>query len=137
MKVYAIIGDSQQFVDESGIGCPEGWVVMQQQRPGPDYIAAADGAWIAKPSMPSAEYPRFVGNQKLDLFTPAEQLAVVTATMQDPAVRLLYDRLLGASFWSYEDPETEKGLAVLVDKGLLTAERKAEIVAQMQPVGAQ
>lgn len=77
--------------------------------------------------------PRFVGNQKLDLFTQAEQLAVVTASMSDPMVKLLYDRLLGAAFWSYEDPETEQGLAVLVDKGLLTPERKAEIVAAMQP----
>lgn len=79
------------------------------------------------------QYPQFIGNQKLDLFTPAEQLKVVTATMQDPVVKLLYDRLLGAAYWSYEDAETELGLALLVDKGLLTPERKAEIVAAMQP----
>jgi hypothetical protein len=34
---------------------------------------------------------------------------------------------------SYEDPETEQGLAVLVEKGLLTPESKEEIVAAMQP----
>lgn len=79
-------------------------------------------------------WPRFVGNQKLDLFTQAEQLAVVTATMTDPVVKLLYDRLLGSAYMTYEDPETEQGLAVLVDKGLLTPERKAEIVAAMQPL---
>ncbi|WP_054074739.1 hypothetical protein [Comamonas testosteroni] len=78
-------------------------------------------------------WPRFVGNQKLDLFTQAEQLGVVTATMQDPVVKLLYDRLLGSAYLSYEDPETEQGLNVLVDKSLLTPERKAEIVATMQP----
>ncbi|MFD2755662.1 hypothetical protein [Comamonas terrae] len=78
-------------------------------------------------------WPRFVGNQKLDLFSPAEQLAVVTATMTDPVVKLLYDRLLGAAYLTYEDPETEQGLALLVEKGLITPERKAEIVAAMQP----
>jgi hypothetical protein len=79
------------------------------------------------------QYPHFVGNQKLDLFTQAEQLAVVTATMSDPMVKLLYDRLLGSAYMTYEDPETEQGLAVLVEKGLLTPERKAAIVTEMQP----
>lgn len=76
-------------------------------------------------------FPRFYGNQKLDLFTQAEQLAVVTATMTDPQVKLMYDRLLGAAFLTYEDPETEHGLQLLVAKELLTPERKAEIVDVM------
>lgn len=45
MKVYAIAGDSQQLIDESGIGCPLGWVVMDGQRPDADSIARADGTW--------------------------------------------------------------------------------------------
>lgn len=79
------------------------------------------------------QYPRFFGNAKLDLFTQAEQLEVVTATMSDPMVKLMYDRLLGAEYLTYEDPETEQGLSLLVSKGLLTAERKSAIVALMQP----
>lgn len=78
-------------------------------------------------------FPVFEGNAKLDLFTQDEQLAVVTATMTDPVVKLMYDRLLGAAFLTYEDPETEQGLRLLVTKELLTQERKAQIVAQMQP----
>lgn len=78
-------------------------------------------------------WPRFYGNEKLDLFTSAEQLSVVEAAMTDSRVKLMYDRLLGAAFLSYEDPETEQGLSVLVEKNLLTPARKAEIVAQMQP----
>lgn len=100
-----------------------------------------DGVWLQVanasvpplPGAPPPAWPCFVGNQKLDLFTRAEQLAVVTATMSDPFVKLMYDRLLGASFFCYEDPETEQGLALLEAKGLLTPERKAEIVAAMQP----
>lgn len=128
MQVFAMPGESLQQV---GGDCPEGWVVMQEQRPEVGSVALADGTWGA--GAQAVMWPRFVGNQKLDLFTPAEQLAVVTATMQDPVVKLLYDRLLGAAYWSYEDAETELGLALLVDKGLLTPERKAEIVAAMQP----
>ena len=83
------------------------------------------------PEPPPPQFPVFVGNAKLDLFTPSEQLAVVTATMADPVVKLMYDRLLGAAFLSYEDPETEQGLQLLVAKELLTPERKAEIVDVM------
>lgn len=79
------------------------------------------------------QFPRFFGNAKLDLFTPAEQLKVVTSTMSDPVVKLMYDRLINAAFWTYEGPETEEGLAMLVSKGLLTPERKSAIVALMQP----
>ena len=79
------------------------------------------------------QFPRFYGNAKLDLFTQAEQLEVVTATTADPIVKLMYDRLLGSSYLTYEDPEIEQGLSLLVSKGLLTEERKAEIVAEMQP----
>lgn len=126
--VYAVVGSGLQQV---GGDCQEGWVEMREQRPDVGSIARADGTW--GPSVQAVVWPRFVGNQKLDLFTPAEQLEVVTATMQDPVVKLLYDRLLGAAYWSYEDAETERGLSLLAEKGLLTPERKAEIVAAMQP----
>ena len=78
-------------------------------------------------------WPKFTGNAKLDLFTKSEQLEVVTATITDPVVKLMYDRLLGAEYLTYEDPETEQCLSLLVSKGLLTAERKSAIVALMQP----
>lgn len=101
------------------------------------------GAWAVElipppepdpePDPPEPQFPRFYGNHKLDLFTLQEQLAVVTATMTDPVVKLMYDRLLGAAYLSYEDPETEQSLSLLVGKGLLTEGRKAEIVAEMQP----
>ena len=79
------------------------------------------------------QFPRYYGNAKLDLFTQAEQLEIVTATMADPMVKLMYDRLLGSAYMTLEDPETEQGLAMLVEKGLLTDERKSAIVSLMQP----
>jgi len=46
-------------------------------------------------------------------------------------MKLWYDRMLAASFITLADPRTEAGLDVLVAAGLLTAERKAEIVGAM------
>jgi len=78
-------------------------------------------------------YPQFTPLELLDLFTEAEQLAVVGATMSVPAVKLWYDRLIAATYVTYEDPRTEGGLQALVDAELLDPGRKSEIVAAMQP----
>lgn len=94
--------------------------------------------WVSEgnapfPSEPAPrKYTKFYGNDKLDLFTKPEQIAVVSAAISDPLVKLMYDRLLGASYLTYEDPEMEGGLQLLVDKMLITSERKAEIVIKMQ-----
>lgn len=90
--------------------------------------------WEAKP-LPLAPvfYPQFTPLELLDLFTEAEQLAVVSATLEIPAVKLWYDRLIAATFVTYEDPRTESGLQALVDAELLTQARKEAIVAAMQP----
>lgn len=42
MQTYAIAGECLQQI---GGDCPEGWVVMQQQRPKAGSIAQADGSW--------------------------------------------------------------------------------------------
>lgn len=78
-------------------------------------------------------YPVFTPLELLELFAEDEQLAIVSATMSNAAVKLWYDKLLAASFITYEDLRVEEGLQALVDNGLLTPERKAEIVAAMQP----
>lgn len=86
-----------------------------------------------EPEPPEPQYPRFYGNAKLDLFTPAEQMAVAEAAATSPVVALTFYRMINATYVSYEDPETEQGLGVLVSAGLLSLDRKTEIVASMQP----
>lgn len=136
MAIYAMPG-AGEYLDTLRAK-PDCYLVMDEPRPDIHYICdvhpdnPAQGVWVLAPE-PSPAFPRFTGNAKLDLFTQAEQLAVVQATMTDAHVKLMYDRLIGAAFWTYEDPETERGLSLLVDKDLLTAERKAEIVTAMQP----
>lgn len=79
------------------------------------------------------QYPRLTALEMLDQFTEAEQLGVVAATMTEPAIKLWYDRLIAATYVTYDDPRTEAGLQALVDAELITPERKADIVAAMQP----
>lgn len=84
---------------------------------------------------PHFSYPRLTALEMLDLFSEEEQLAVVTASLTIPRIKLWYDRLIAATFVTYEDPRTEKGLQSLVDAKLITAERKVEIQAAMRPAG--
>ena len=76
--------------------------------------------------------PRFVPLDFLNLFTEAEQLAVVQAGLANAAVKLWYDKALAATFITRDDPQVEGGLQALVDAGLLTEQRKAAVLAAME-----
>jgi len=66
--------------------------------------------------------------QFINLFTDAEQLAIVTATMKDPRIKLWYDKLLISSSISLADPQISVGLDFLVEDNLITIQRKNEIL---------
>lgn len=94
--------------------------------------------WISEGNTPLPADPlpppppkQFTSLEYLDLFSESEQLAVVTATMAVPQVKLWHDKMLMAGFITSADPRTEGGLAALVAAGLLTEARKAEILAVM------
>ena len=129
---YTSIGNIRATIDGT-----EHFVPDNMDNPHRQMIAEweAEGNTIAPYVEPPAPlvYPQFTALQMLDLFTEAEQLAVVEATMSVPAVKLWYDRMIAATFVTYEDPRTEGGLQALVDAELITAQRKADIVAAMQP----
>jgi len=97
----------------------------------------ADFAGAQPPALPDYEppapkaAPRFSSLEFLALFTDAEQLAVATAAMASAPVKLWYDKMLAASFITLDDSRTEAGLDGLVTAGLLTPERKAQIVEAM------
>ncbi len=82
--------------------------------------------------LPPTPAKQLTSLQFLDLFTEAEQLAIVQAGMANAAVKLWYDRALAAEFITIADPRTEGGLTALVQAGLLTEARKDEIVEAMQ-----
>lgn len=124
MKVFAKPGESLAQV---GGACPEGWVEMTGQRPQVDSVAQANGTWTT----PAPVYPQMSSLDFLRLFDP-ERRAIKQAAMQNVDIGIWYDDTVAAQFVTYSDPRVEQGLAALVDAGLLTAERKAEIVARMQ-----
>ena len=80
---------------------------------------------------PPAPPNQFTSLEYLDLFTEDEQIAVVSATMGVPLVKLWYDKMLAAGYVTIADPRTEAGLTALVQAGLLQAERKSAILSQM------
>ena len=82
---------------------------------------------------PEPQYKtQFTSLEFLDRFTPAEQLTVVQATLQDAQVKLWYDKLLAAEFIDLADPRTEEGIDALIGARLLAAERKAVLMSPEQ-----
>lgn len=87
---------------------------------------------IVEPEPAPTVYRDLTSLEFLELFTDAEQVAVVSATMTSPVVKLWYDKMLATMNITLSDPRTEAGLDALVAAGLLTAERKSEIVEAMK-----
>lgn len=86
-----------------------------------------------EPEMEPQPITRFSSLEFLERFTEAEQLAVVTATMSNPHVKLWYDKLLAAEFVSLDDPRTEAGIDALIAEALIDPARKSEILAPSMP----
>jgi hypothetical protein len=100
-------------------------------------VAEYDGPIYPEPD-PNPPEPPVLGItplQFIDRFTDEEQLAIVSATMTNPVVKLWYDKLLAAQEVVFADPRLSVGLDGLVAAGLITAERKAEILPEAQTSG--
>lgn len=65
MTVYAEAGASLQQI---GGSCPDGWIVMQGERPTPDHVANADGQWAIDyaPRIAARRYEAEVGGITLN-----------------------------------------------------------------------
>lgn len=95
------------------------------------YAAAIDGSYgqIAQYVAPPSQAPKGCTSlQFMDRFTEAEQLAIVSATMAVPQVKLWYDRMIAATEIVYKDTRTLGGLQALVAAGLITQARIDEIL---------
>lgn len=121
---------------------PKGSVPVAPPHIPEGFFAKWEGGWVLHPmpALPGEEEeepastpapPRFLPLEFLNLFTEAEQLAVVQATLSNAAVKLWYDRVLAASYITLDDPRVETGLAALVAAGLLSEERKLAVLAAM------
>lgn len=98
------------------------------------YLAAT--SIFSTPEAPAPAYPRLPVRDFLALFTRQEKLDIKAATRVSDELGLWYDEMLAAQFITVEDPDTLMGLAVMVEAGLITAERSDAIIARMQPAAA-
>lgn len=57
MTVHAEVGSGLQQI---GGNIPEGWVVMQGERPSPDHVAREDGVW----ALPEPDYPAIIADRR-------------------------------------------------------------------------
>jgi hypothetical protein len=109
---------------------------------GRDIFAAASAGqfgpiadFVPTPEAPALPPPTTVTPlQFVERFTDAEQLSIVGATLQNAQVKLWYDKLLAASFVDLADPRLSAGLDSLVAFGLITPERKVEVMSETLPV---
>ncbi len=93
--------------------------------------------WLAAGNEPQpvpvqVVYLRYTGKAKFDLFTPDEQRAIAGAAMTDVDVKLFYDRFTIADYITYADPEMVLGLEFMEERGFLTPERHAAVIAEMK-----
>lgn len=99
-----------------------------------DYFAYKD--WLAEGSIPSpAEvqviFRRYTGKERFDIFTDGEQRAIAVTEMADVDVKLFYDLFTAEDFVTYADPRTVQELRLMEQRGLLTPERRAAVIAEM------
>ena len=66
-----------------------------------------------------------------DLFTINEQLSIREAQLVDMEVGLVYDMMLSAQSIDISDPRTVQGMDLLVSKGLITNERRDEVLQEV------
>lgn len=66
--------------------------------------------------------------QFFERFTDDEQLAIVTATMTMPDVKLWYDKLMAGRTVSLSEPRLAAALDNLVAKGIVTPARALEVL---------
>lgn len=107
-----------------------------------DITSQPDPFTMSWPTIPTAptfadedpnEYPVFIGNAKFEIFTDEERASILSEAQTNTHVMLLVNRMAGAAYISYADPEMALGLNLLVQFGLLTQERKDAIVQVMLP----
>jgi hypothetical protein len=115
-------------------GTPDGYEAVPSAEAGPGWTYE-NGAFVPPDVVPEPVPPQrqFSFLEFMDLFTADEQLVLVEASMTLPAIKLWYDKALGAQFIDLDDPRTEPGLQKLVDENLISPQRKASVMAGQGP----
>ena len=111
MQVFAKPGESLQQV---GGECPEGWVVMQEQRPEVGFVALADGSWAEPPQPVPASCTRRQGLRALLDFGIKRadieaQIAAIENEIEREEAQIDYE----AGVWERANPRLQQMWAAL------------------------
>ncbi len=131
-----IVEDRNPIKDDDGEiigwGPNKLWVFEDIEQPTPEEIAAkwaepaVQAAYAASIKPPAKT--KFSVLDFRDRFTVDEQLAIRAAQMTDMEVGLVYDAFQAAQFIDVNDPRVAAGIDLYIDKGLLEAGRKFELL---------
>lgn len=111
MRTYAIVGECLQQI---GGECPEGWVVMQQQRPKEGSIAQADGSWAVPLQMVPASCTRRQGLLALLVFGfKRADIEAEIAAIEDEIEREEVEIEYQANVWEHANPRLQQMWAAL------------------------
>lgn len=91
--IYAEVGSS---FAQSGGTCPDGWIVMQGERPTPEHVAQGDGSW----SLPGPDYPAIIADRRWQ----AEVAGITVNGMQVDTGRDSQALITGAALQATIDP---------------------------------
>lgn len=150
-KIFSLLDGNGKFIDtclmQESPREPGKYIGPENSIEGEPSVPAVEGKdrcwvggdWIYVDIEKKEEQPatpiiktQFTSLEFLDRFTQAEQLAVVASTMNTPAIKLWYDRLLAASFIDLEDPRTEAGINALIAAELIAPSRKIALMLPEQ-----
>lgn len=111
MQVFAMPGESLQQV---GGDCPEGWMVMQEQRPDGGFVALADGSWAEPPQPVPASCTRRQGLLALLAFgfkraDIEAQIAAIADETEREEAQIEYE----ANVWERANPRLQQMWAAL------------------------
>lgn len=113
---------------------PAAWM-QRAGKAAPDYAEGESAIWNGidwnivgtHSSPPSPEVMSALAF--IEKFTIDEQLAVTTAAMQSPELRLWYDKLMAANEVVLDDARLLVGMRTLVEHGLISEQRHDEIMS--------
>lgn len=104
-------GESLQQV---GGDCPEGWIVMQGQRPDVGFVAQADGSWVAPPPPVPASCTRRQGLLALLAFGfKRADIEAQIAAIEDETEREEAEIDYEANVWERANPRLQQMWALL------------------------
>lgn len=111
MKTFSSPGQSLAQV---GGDCPEGWIEMEGQRPGPGYVAQADGSWAEAPQPVPASCTRRQGLLALLSFgfkraDIESQIAAIEDETEREEAQIEYE----ANDWERANPRLQQMWAAL------------------------